>query len=188
MGYKLLRILLIIGFAIGISWLVSDKVLALYSIPSGSMTPTLQINDRVLTNKLYPSVFPIQKGDVVVFEDPGSWMSDEEKKTGNTLIKRVMAVGGDTIECCSVEGKVVINNVSIDEPYIDPKDVPSETNFKETVPEGYIFVMGDNRSESNDSRYQQKINGGKFVPLTKVRGLAFYVLSPTTGNHFLPTY
>mgnify|MGYP000217456026 CR=1 FL=1 len=172
----------------GASWLVADKLLALYSIPSSSMHPTLQINDRVLINKLYPSMIPIQAGDIIVFEDPGSWMSDEEKLTGNTLIKRVIAVGGDTIECCSIEGKVVINDVAIDEPYIDPKDVPSDTDFNETVPEGYIFVMGDNRSESNDSRYQTTESGGKFVPLDNVRGLAFYVLSSNPENHWLPTY
>lgn len=149
------------------------------------MYPTLQVEDKVITNKLYPSIYDVKVGDIVVFDDPGTWLSEKEKETGKTLIKRVVAVGGDTIECCSLDGKIVINGAVINEPYIRQGDVPSEATFKETVPEGYIFVMGDNRGESNDSRYQDDTTGGKFVPLENVKGIAFYVLSPNTGRHFL---
>lgn len=152
------------------------------------MTPTLQVGDRVLINKLYPNYYPVKTGDIIVFKDPGSWLTDEEKLSGSSLIKRVVAVGGDTIECCSAEGNIVVNGVTLYEPYIDPADNPSESSFKEIVPDGYVYVLGDNRSDSNDSRYQTTESGGKFIPIENIIGIAIYDISSVTNNHWISTY
>lgn len=184
---KILRIILIVAIAMGISWFVADKVLGLYWIPSSSMSPTLEVGDRVLVNKLYPTYYSVKTGDIIVFTDPGKWLTDTEKVSGNTLIKRVVAMGGDTIECCSSEGNLVVNGVTVYEPYIDPADMPSESSFKELVPDGYVYVMGDNRSDSNDSRYQTETSGGKFIPMTSILGVAIYDFS-TKENRWIKVY
>lgn len=176
LGWKIFRILFLIAFFVFISFIISTYIISVYNIPSKSMYPTLDKGNRIIVNQLYPKYFPIQQGDIIVFEDPGGWLNPEEKQIANTLIKRVIAVGGDTVECCDPSGYIVVNKERIIEPYIDGGDVPSEKPFNATVPEGYYWVMGDNRSESNDSRYQK--GDYMFVPAGNIKGKAFWILSP----------
>ncbi len=146
-----------------------------FLIPSGSMEETLLVGDRVLVSKISMHFGEIDRGDVVVFEDPGSWLGPEsstsERGVGETikdvfefvgvlpndseehLIKRVVGVGGDTVACCDDAGRVTVNDHPIDESgYLFTGDSPSLNDFEQTVPEGQIFVMGDHRSNSGDSR------------------------------------
>ena len=147
------------------------------------MNNTLEVNDRIMVNKLVPTVLALHRGDVVVFEDPSNWLPDSDKPNGEGyLVKRVIAIGGDTISCCDNEGRILVNGEPIDEPYIQPGDVPSEIEFDEKVPEGYVWVMGDNRDNSKDSRFQGDSESGKFVPLESIVGKAFAVMWPV--NHW----
>ncbi|MFE7774770.1 signal peptidase I [Streptomyces sp. NPDC057445] len=148
-----------------------------FVIPSGSMEQTIQIEDRVLVDKLTPWFgSKPERGDVVVFRDPGGWLQQEQAprkddpivvkqvKQGLTfigllpsddeqdLIKRVVAVGGDTVKCCDANGRVTVNGVPLNEPYLHPGNAPSKLSFVVRVPAGRLFVMGDHRSNSADSR------------------------------------
>ncbi len=140
-----------------------------------------------MVTKLAPGPFSVHRGDIVVFKDPGGWLPAPAPPTGlgagkpsrsvltfigllpqdsgEHLIKRVIGVGGDHVECCDEPGRLVVNGVAIDEPYIAPGSVPSEIDFSVTVPDGYVWVMGDNRQDSEDSRYHQGNPGGGAVPL-----------------------
>jgi len=128
-----------------------------YVIPSGSMIPTIELQDRVIANKFIYRFTEPERGDIVVLEDP----------TGSvdTLIKRVIALGGETVDL--VGGEVVVDGVVLDEPYTH--GLPSEPMIQEmpyTVPEGHVWLMGDNRTNSADSR----VFGS--VPLTEIKGRA----------------
>ncbi|MFF3563609.1 signal peptidase I [Streptomyces sp. NPDC002574] len=181
-----------------------------FSIPSGSMQNTLQVGDRVLVDKLTPwfGAKP-QRGQVVVFRDPGGWLDDQPAREGGAtqnvvtrvlafvglmpstdeqdLIKRVIAVGGDTVTCES--GKPVeVNGQALDEPYIYPgatpcDDLPVGTV---TVPKDHLWVMGDHRDASRDSRAHVEEPGGGFVPLDDVIGRAFVVAWPLPRWSSLP--
>lgn len=170
---------LLVGVAVLIALVLKTFLVQAFVIPSGSMQETITIGDRVLVDKLTPwfGSRP-QRGDVVVFKDPGGWLKDEKKTTGGSdpvvvkqvkqgltfigllpsdneqdLIKRVIAVGGDTVKCCDAGGKVTVNGVPLDEPYVHPGNPPSEITFEVKVPEGRLFMMGDHRSNSADSRF-----------------------------------
>ncbi|WP_438297482.1 signal peptidase I [Streptomyces sp. HUAS TT7] len=179
-----------------------------FVIPSGSMQPTLTIGDRVLVDKLTPWFgSKPERGEVVVFKDPGGWLSDEQKtppgedpvvvkqiKQGLTsvgllpsdneqdLIKRVIGVGGDTVECKGT-GPLKVNGKALDEPYVFPGNTPCSDDgrggqFKVTVPRGKIWVMGDHRQASGDSRYHQSGPGGGAVSTDEVVGRAFTIAWP----------
>lgn len=169
---------LLIVVALVIALVLKTFLVQAFVIPSGSMEQTIRIGDRVLVDKLTPwfGSRP-QRGDVVVFKDPGGWLKQEKvdkkdppvvvKQVKETLtfigllpsddeqdlIKRVIAVGGDTVKCCGKDGRVTVNGVPLDEPYLYPGNPPSLIKFEVKVPEGRIFVMGDHRSDSADSRY-----------------------------------
>jgi signal peptidase I len=160
-------------FAIGL--LAYNHFFSQFYIPSESMRETLQINDRILVLNDQDN---IQRGDIVVFQDPGGWLNNTDTKDGNFLVKRVIGVGGDTVECCDPLGRNIINGVPVDETYIKGSNLLS---FTVKVPEGEIWVEGDNRENSGDSRYHQEINGG-FVPLTNVQGKAVSLVWPF--DHF----
>lgn len=141
-------------------------VVGAFVIPSSSMEDTLPVGDRVLTVN---RVFTPERGDIVVFRDPGSWLADH-----GDLIKRVIAVGGDTVACAGPGEPVTVNGRPLDEPYIKRGANPSESAFSQTVPEGFLWVMGDNRPVSADSR----VNG--LVPVSSVVGVAKLVYWPVT--------
>jgi signal peptidase I len=188
--------------ALVISVLIKTFLVQAFYIPSGSMENTLLVNDRVLVNKLADKPDEIHRGDVVVFRDPGGWLAGSEinDSSGVTgalrkalvfvglapavgeedLIKRVIAVGGDTVQCCT-SGHLTVNGVPLDEPYLYPSDLgkPSQTPFGPiTVPAGKLWVMGDHRSISEDSRAHRDQKGQGFVPVSDVIGRAFTIVWP----------
>jgi signal peptidase I len=188
--------------ALVISVLIKTFLVQAFYIPSGSMENTLLVNDRVLVNKLADKPDEIHRGDVIVFRDPGGWLSGSQD-TGRggvlgglrkalvfvglapavgeeDLIKRVIAVGGDTVQCCT-SGHMTVNGVPLDEPYLYPSDLgtPSQTDFGPIkVPAGKLWVMGDHRSVSEDSRAHRSQPGQGFVPVSDVIGRAFTIVWP----------
>ncbi|MFJ2260503.1 signal peptidase I [Streptomyces sp. NPDC087844] len=172
---------LLIGVALLIALVLKTFLVQAFVIPSGSMEQTIRIGDRVLVDKLTPWFgSKPERGDVVVFKDPGGWLEDEQptaKKedpivvkqvkealtfigllpsdNDRDLIKRVVAVGGDTVKCCDTQGRVTVNGMPLDESYINPGDKPSSLVFEVKVPAGRLWVMGDHRSNSADSRFHR---------------------------------
>ncbi|WP_066522431.1 signal peptidase I [Curtobacterium ammoniigenes] len=180
---RLLRdIAIIIVAALIASFLVRSYLVRSFYIPSASMENTLLIGDRVVVNELVPGVVPLQRGDVIVFKDPGGWLSAGE---GNDLIKRVIGLPGDHVSCCGTTGQLSVNGHTVPEPYVV---VPagtnrvSSTNFQVTVPQGKLWVMGDNRYDSADSR----MHG--FVPVSDVVGRAFVITWPVSRWNLLSRY
>ena len=163
-----------------------------YTIPSRSMESTIEPGDRVLTTKLTPKIFALKRGDVVVFHDPANWLAGESDSTlgEDYLIKRLIGLPGDVVECKGGGSPITINGVAIDETaYIKDGVQPSSFPFKVTVSENHIFVMGDNRSNSADSRYHQDDGDNGLVPIGKVVGVALVRywplnrLSTVSGHH-----
>ena len=201
-GLGLLReTAIIVVSALVLSWLIKTLLVQAFYIPSQSMEDTLEKGDRVMVSRLVPRVFDINRGDIVVFKDPGDWLAPYvppdygpignvvargltlvgllPQDTGEHLIKRVVGLPGDTVECCTAEGLVTVNGVAIEETeYLKRGVAPSQTTFSTVVPEGMLFVMGDNRSNSQDSRYNTGKPGGGFVPVDNVVGTAFATVWP----------
>ncbi|GAA4284934.1 hypothetical protein GCM10022261_24650 [Brevibacterium daeguense] len=187
------EIALILIIALLISTVVRTWVVRSFFIPSASMEQTLQIGDRILVNQLpWPDV---ERGDVIVFDDPGGWLDPTLTQqyqpnpvleflglvpadAGQQLIKRVVGVGGDTVECCDDQGRILVNGEPIDEPYLAPGAEASSTSFQVTVPDGHYWVMGDNRPNSLDSRYNVDSEGGPYVPEDDVVGIVFFINWP----------
>jgi len=186
--------------ALAVSLLIKTLLVQFFFIPSGSMENTLQIQDRVAVNKLPFISKNISRGDVVVFRDPSNWLpepfvGDENKIVSKVkeglvlvgvlpnpakqyLVKRVLGVAGDEVICCTKSGKVTINGKVAVEPYIFAGNKPSELKFNVTVPEGKIWVMGDHRSASADSRYHQDDVNNGFVPVSRITGRAYAIIWP----------
>jgi len=190
---------IVVVSALVLSVLIKTFLVQAFFIPSGSMEDTLAVGDRVLVSKLAPGPLDVNRGDVVVFVDPGGWLDAppddrsslqqgfEEVLTfigllpqnaGEHLIKRIIGTGGDTVECCDDEGRLTVNGVGIDEPYLKPGVSPSESEFSVTVPEDHLWLMGDNRSNSQDSRSHRGDPGGGAVPMSNVVGTAMVILWP----------
>lgn len=180
---RLLRdIAIIIVAALIASFLVRTYLVRSFYIPSASMENTLLIGDRIVVNELVPGVVPLQRGDVVVFKDPGGWLSAGE---GSDLIKRVIGLPGDHVSCCGTNGELSVNGHPVPEPYVvipAGTNRVSSTNFQVTVPKGKLWVMGDNRYDSADSR----MHG--FVPESNVVGRAFVITWPVQRWRFLSRY
>jgi len=163
------------------------------------MEDTFAVGDRVLVSKLAPGPLDVSRGDVVVFVDPGGWLEPPAdtrhqlprgvegvptfvgllpQNAGEHLIKRIIGLGGDTVECCDADGRITVNGVGVDEPSLKPGVSPSDTEFSVTVPENHLWLMGDNRSNSQDSRAHQGDPGGGAVPMRNVVGTAVLILWP----------
>jgi len=147
---------LVLGGALAAALVIQATFLKAFYIPSGSMEPTLEINDRVLVNKLSYSFGDVQRGDIIVFHKPENAPDSEV----NDFIKRVVALEGDTIE--SRNGAVYLNGSPVDEGYLDPGTVTLNLPSQQ-IPPGHIFVMGDNRAHSVDSRVFGPIEEGSIV-------------------------
>ncbi|MFV2085024.1 signal peptidase I [Micromonospora sp. LOL_021] len=143
---------ILLGVAVLVAVLVRAFVLQTFYIPSPSMEHTLDINDRVLVNKVVYHFRSPERGEIVVFRAPPEWSSNPD---GEDFIKRVIGVGGDRVECCDAEERLIINGQPLDEPYIYSEggisDPAAVGPFDITVPEGRLWVMGDHRSASGDS-------------------------------------
>ncbi|MEU0070460.1 signal peptidase I [Streptomyces sp. NPDC006332] len=195
---------LLVGVAVLIALVLKTFLVQAFVIPSGSMEQTIQIGDRVLVDKFTPWFgSKPERGDVVVFKDPGGWLKDEQPTTkkedpivvkqvkeGLTfigllpsddekdLIKRVVGVGGDRVKCCDAQGRVTVNGVPLSEDYLYPGNAPSSTQFDITVPQGRLWVMGDHRANSADSRAHQDTDYGGTVSEGSVVGRAMVIAWP----------
>ena len=187
----------VILYALVIAFLVKTFLLRGFYIPSGSMEQTLQVNDRVFINVAGSYFSEPKRGDVIVFKDSQGWIPSTQKTSSplkdalsfagilpdtssNFLVKRVIGTPGDVVESDG-NGKIKVNGVEINEPYLYPGNPPSELAFKVTVPAGKYFVMGDHRSNSADSRYHIS-DGTAFISKDDVQGNVFVVAWPL--NHF----
>ena len=184
------ELLTIVVAAAILTLLVKAFVIQVYRIPSASMENTLQIGDRVLVNKVVYHFRDIARGDIIVFSGQDSWGPDAPPPTSNPVvrvfddvlsglglhsdqtyyIKRVIGLPGDHVACCT-DGKVTVNGVPLNEgQYLFPGNPPSTFKFSAIVPSGHLWVMGDHRSDSDDSRYHPGDPGGGAIPENQVVG------------------
>jgi signal peptidase I len=207
-GSLLKELPILIVVALVVSLFIKSFLVQFFYIPSGSMENTLQIQDRVAVNKVPFISDNIKRGDIVVFRDPNNWLPENVENSSNSLsskaknllvtvgvlpnpakqylVKRVIGVAGDRVVCCTASGKLSINGAEVTEPYIYGGDAPSDMKFDVTVPEGKLWVMGDHRGASADSRYHQEdINNG-FVPLESVSGRVVSVIWPFKNLTYVP--
>jgi signal peptidase I len=192
-GSRVVETVVVVVIALAVAALVRAFVVQAFYIPSGSMENTLVPDDRIAVSKLGPLFGSIERGDVVVFRDPGGWLDSPTASTNpvrrflefvgvapssteGDLVKRVIGVGGDHVVCCDKQGRITVNGVPLEEDYLYPGDVPSLEEFDVTVPIGSLWVMGDHRSASDDSRAQPKAT--RFVPEDDVIGRAVAVFWP----------
>ena len=186
---SLLReIVTVVGTALVLSILVRTFLVQAFYVPSESMENTLLKNDRIIVSKISTKLTGIHKGNVVVFHDPGQWLGEGfpnpydtkvgrilqytgivPSNSGNDLVKRVIGTSGDTIKCCDVQGRIMVNGKGVDETYIKPGNGTDQVQFEVIVPKGYVFVMGDNRGNSEDSRFHLDLHNG-MVPVEDIVG------------------
>ncbi|EWT06090.1 hypothetical protein N864_24100 [Intrasporangium chromatireducens Q5-1] len=198
------EIVIVVVLAMVLSFVVKTWLFQAFYIPSGSMEDTLVPDDRVIVSKLTPGPFELRRGDVVVFEDPGTprpWLQGAQynqhstfggpfhdvlvfvgllpEDSENHLIKRVIGLPGDHVQADG-KGKIKVNGVEVTEPYIKPGDHPSDEPFDIIVPADSVWVMGDHRSDSSDSRFHDDGTGGKdgSVPMSKIVGRALFIVWP----------
>jgi signal peptidase I len=201
------ELLTIVVAAAVLTLLVKAFLVQVYRIPSASMENTLQIGDRVLVNKLVYHFRGIARGDVIVFSGQDSWGPDAPPPSGNPLvrgfddvlsglglhsdqtyyIKRVIGLPGDRVVCCDAQGRITVNGVALNESqYVYPGEQPSTIKFNNVVPAGHLWVMGDHRGDSEDSRYHPDDPGGGSIPESQVVGRAFFIIWPPSQFHDLP--
>ncbi|RBP97495.1 signal peptidase I [Bifidobacterium aemilianum] len=161
-------------------------VLGIYEIPSGSMLETLQIGDHVAGSMVTPKISGLKRGDVVIFHDPDNWLAGVKGLTSDYLVKRLIGLPGDVVECHGSGAPVTINGVPVDEtPYIRPGVQPSSVPFKVKVTPGHIFVMGDNRSNSSDSRFHTGDSHHGLVPIKNVASTGLAIIWPLNHIHMV---
>ncbi|KQO64140.1 signal peptidase I [Curtobacterium sp. Leaf261] len=206
-------LLVIVLVALLVSFLVKAYVIRSFWIPSGSMMNTLQVQDHVIVDELVPTMIKPRHGDVVVFKDPGGWLrpvgSPAPSGTGRTtvgtvigaalgssdkddhLVKRVIGLPGDHVACCNDFGQMTINGIPVKEPYLDlppGESAASKVPFSVTVPAHSLWVMGDNRDNSEDSRFHQNLPSHGFVPYADVTGRAVVISWPLGRWQWLDDY
>jgi signal peptidase I len=175
-----------------------------FFVPSASMENTLLVGDRIIASRISAGVGGVHRGDVVVFQDPGGWLPVAPDASsgwidwmrnaltsvglvagdsGQELVKRVIGVSGDRIQCCDAKGRMIVNGSALDEPYIiGPTD---QVHFDVTVGPDAMFVRGDNRGDSRDSRYHLDRDSGT-VPMSNVVGRVIAVLWPLSRVALVP--
>ncbi|GGB19830.1 signal peptidase I [Flexivirga endophytica] len=199
----------IVVIALVLSFLVKTFLAQPFYIPSASMESTLDIGDRIIVSKFTPQHSPLHRGDIIVFEDPKSWGSQPSHPSalkrvvkdslvfvgilpggGDHVVKRIIGMPGDHVKCCTKGGKLTVNGVPITEPYINKGSVPSTMPFNITVPKDKVWVMGDNRNDSADSRLHDGTSNGKLgsVPMADVTGQVVAIAWPISRIHALKDY
>lgn len=188
-----LELILLLATALALSVAVKTFLVQMFFVPSESMEPLFVTNDRILVQKVSYWSGGVERGDVVVFEDPGGWLGPGPELTpvqkalstvglypeGGHLVKRVIGIGGDRVRCCDADGRVTINGVPLDErDYLAKGTSPSTRKFDVTVPDGQLWMMGDNRDNSEDSRYHQDLENGGTVPEDRVVGKVWAIVWP----------
>lgn len=213
-GRFLRDVAIILVAAIVISFLIKTFLIRSFYIPSESMEATLIKNDRIIVNELVPDVIPIERGDVVVFKDPGGWLTGQPQPapqnpvlgffdwllsivgltapdSNDHLIKRVIGLPGDEVACCNEFGQMTVNGVPLEEPYVQlpsGSSAVSRDDFSVVVPDDSLWVMGDNRYNSQDSRYNRDKPGDGFVPFGNVVGRAILISWPIDRWTWLDNY
>jgi signal peptidase I len=191
----------VVAVALVTSLVLKTFLFQAFWIPSGSMETTLVVGDRVIVEKVTGRWRDIHRGDVVVFRDPGGWLTDPVERpgrnaasrlvgdglafvglapdtSGDDLIKRVIGVEGDRVVCCDRRARITVNGVPLDEPYVFAGDAASDQRFNVLVPPGRLWVMGDHRGFSQDSRAHQGDGRGGMVPVDHVIGRAVVIVWP----------
>ena len=189
--------------ALLVSAVVKTFFVQMFFVPSGSMRPLFVDNDRILVQKVSYWAGDVHRGDVVVFDDPGGrWLGSEGAQrltpiqkglsevglypTGGHLVKRVIAIGGDRVACCDIKNRVTVNGIPLNEKaYIAKGAAPSTRKFAVTVPKGRLWVMGDNRGNSEDSRFHGDLPGRGTVPVKDVVGKVWAIVWPFGRAHLL---
>lgn len=196
-------VLVIVVVAVLVSFLVKTFVVRSFYIPSGSMEDTLLVDDRIFVDELTPRFGGYDRGDIVVFRDPGGWLPAAvaperppfieaidgvlsfvgltAPDSDDHLVKRIIGMPGDRVVCCNGAGQITINGVPVDETVYTklPDGSPASADpFEVTVPDGHLWVLGDNRNSSKDSRYNTDQPGQGFVPIDNVVGRAFVITWP----------
>ncbi len=195
---------IIVISALVLSALVRAFLVQAFYVPSASMEDTLQIGDRIIASKITKTMSGVSRGEVVVFKDPGGWLDAPPppaggvrgtvrsaltfigllpSDSGQDLVKRAIGISGDRVACCDVQGHIVLNGVPLIEDYI--KGPTDQVQFDVVVPQNSVFVMGDNRGDSRDSRYHLDTNNGA-VPDDDVVGRVFVVLWPLSHLASVP--
>ena len=208
------EVAIIVVAALVLSFLIKTFLVRSFYIPTASMEQTLVRDDRIIVSQLTPTLFPVKRGDVVVFVDPGGWLSIQtgvseddpltnlargillfvgvtSPKGSEHLVKRVVGLPGDTVECCDELGAMSVNGVPLSEPYISlPEGLSkvSSDDFSVVVPADSLWVMGDNRYNSADSRRNTDKPGGGFVPMDQVVGRAIVISWPAERWRWLDNY
>jgi signal peptidase I len=192
-GRFVVETILLVVVAVTVAALLRMFVVQAFVVPSGSMLPTIEQTDRIVVSKLSDA----DRGDVVVFEDPGGWLPPGEEPGPRAgmlgralefvgvlpssgtgfLVKRLIGLPGDHVVCCDDRGRVTVNGEPLNERYLAPDTAPSIQQFDVVVPRGHAWVMGDNRANSGDSRPHLG-DGTAFVPLRDVVGPAFAIVWP----------
>lgn len=171
------------GLPVIVVLLVRIFLVGCYVIPSGSMLSTIAPGDKVVTVNIAPWYSQLERGDIVVFKDPANWLPSEERNGlgGDYLIKRLIGLPGDVVECAGKGQPITVNGKAIDESaYLRAGVDPSAFPFRVEVTSGHAFVMGDNRANSADSRYHQDDGEHGLVPINDIVGVAFARYWPIT--------
>jgi signal peptidase I len=191
------ELLILVGIALVITLLVRAFVVQAFYIPSGSMENTLHVGDRVLVSKLSYRFGDIHRGDVIVFDGTDSFAPEVAPASGtlarvarsvgaffgmapseHDFVKRVVGLPGDSVVCCNTQGQLSVNGVAVAEPYLYPGERASSVPFDIVVPAGRLWVMGDHRDDSADSRAHLGDPGGGTVPESRVIGKVISIYWP----------
>jgi signal peptidase I len=199
------ELFLLAAVALALAFVIKGLFLQAFYIPSASMNDTLVKDDRIVVQKVSFWFGDPHRGDVVVFADPGGWLTSEESReasnpltkglekvglypAGGHLVKRVIGVAGDEVRCCDTRGRITVNGVPLNEKsYLAAGERPSTFDFDVKVHEGYVWVQGDNRSHSADSRAHLGDPGAGQVPVEDLVGKVMGVVWPLGHATLLST-